>query len=70
MLPILNHYDIINLHLTQCLQSQNVFERGLADFMRNCKQKAENCSSSFMVLADDHNQEINRIKWFNGFHEY
>ena len=46
---------------------------GTEDFMRksrNCKQKAEKCSDSFMVLADDHNQEINRIKWFNGFHEY
>ena len=45
----------------------------MEDFMRklrNYKQKAEKCSNSFMVLADDHNQEINRIKWFNGFHEY
>ena len=56
--------------MTQFLQSQNVFERWLADFMKNCKQTAEKYSNSFMVLADDHNQEINRIKWFNGFHEY
>ena len=43
--------------MTQFLQSQNVFERWLADFMKNCKQTAEKCSNSFMVLADDHNQE-------------